>query len=84
MEKLTEYEYELINECNLNADAMINKVRTDFILNESGAYELIQSKYNLNESAQKNLRTIVENLIAKYYICHNNKKPKSHEIKNAS
>lgn len=79
MEKLTEYEYELLNQCVLNPDAMIDKLRTDFILYDNGAHELIYSKFNLDESAQKNLRLIVENLITKYYLCHNNKKPKSHD-----
>lgn len=79
MKKLTEYEYEVLHQCEKNPDAIMNKIQTDFILNENGAIELVRSSIDLNQkNVIKNLRTLAENLITKYYFYHNNKKQKSH------
>ena len=75
-EMLTQYEYRLLNESNLDENFLINLIHTDFVCGSSDAYELVIGNV-LNKPTLKNFRTIANNLISKYYICHNNKQLKN-------
>lgn len=74
MKKLNDYECNLVTRCNMNEETIIHQLHTDFITDETEAREIIYSNYDLHNGVLKNLRNIAKNLIAKYYLCHNNKK----------
>lgn len=78
--KLTEYHYEILNQSSFNESSLIEIMENHFVNGISDVYKLVNDYgYDFNKCSLKNLRDVAKNLIAEYYICHNNKQTKSHE-----
>lgn len=77
--KLNEYQYDILHQSNYNEDALINIIENHFVNGVTEVYRMMYH-YGINKCSLKNLRTLAKNLIAEYYLCHNNKlKNKQHE-----
>lgn len=69
---LKQYHYLILQESNYNEDNLIETIERHIVTGETKAIELIYD-FGINKVTLKNLRTLAKNLLAKYYLCHNNK-----------
>lgn len=70
--KLNQYHYLLLHQSNYDENNLINIIQNHISTSEINAIALL-GEYGINKCTLINLRTLAKNLIAKYYLCHNNK-----------